>query len=100
MYGEKGECFLETDRKVSSYRLYLVNAKTMKHALVQCVTVRQTLSPSDQAPISRKSRKFSGTFGVTILFASSKRRRLEARNFAVIFVYTPLKTHEKTSFTE
>ena len=35
-----------------------------------------------------------------ILFVSSKRRRLEARNFAVIFVFIPFTTYEKTSFTE
>ena len=92
MYGEKGECFLETDRKVSSYRLYLVNAKTRKHALVRCVTVRQTLSPS--APV------FGHIWGDIIVFVSSKRRRIEGRNFAVIFIFIPFKTHEKTSFTE
>ena len=31
---------------------------------------------------------------------SQKRRRLEARNFGVILIFTPSKTYEKTSFTE
>ena len=35
-----------------------------------------------------------------ILFVSSKRRRLEARNFAVIFIFIPFTTYEKTSFAE
>ena len=35
-----------------------------------------------------------------ILFVSSKRRRLEARNFAVTFLFIPFTTYEKTSFTE
>ena len=35
-----------------------------------------------------------------ILYVSSKRRRLEARNFAVIFIFIPFTTHKKTSFTE
>ena len=35
-----------------------------------------------------------------ILFVSSKRRRLEARNFAAIFIFIPFTTYEKTRFTE
>ena len=31
---------------------------------------------------------------------SSKRRRLEARNFAVILIFVPFTTYEKTSFSE
>ena len=50
--------------------------------------------------VSRKSRNFSGVFRVTFLFVSSKRRRSEARNFAVIFVFLLFTTYEKTSFTE
>ena len=44
-------------------------------------------------PVSLKS-------GEIILFVSSKRRRLEARNFAVIFIFIPFTRYEKTSFTE
>ena len=54
----------------------------------------------DQEPVSRKSRNFSGAFRVTIFFRSSKWRRLEARNFAVILIVIPFTTYEKTSFTE
>ena len=39
---------------------------------------------------SRKSPNFSGAF----LFASSKRWRLEARNFAVILIFSPFTTYE------
>ena len=35
-----------------------------------------------------------------ILFVSSTRRGLEAPNFAVISIFTPFRTYEKTSFTE
>ena len=34
------------------------------------------------------------------LFVSAKRRRLEARNFAVILTFIPFTTYEKSSFTE
>ena len=52
-------------------------------------------------PVSRKSPKLFGRISVDIiLFVSSKRRRLEARNFAVIFIFIPFTTYEKTSFTE
>ena len=43
---------------------------------------------------------FRAYSGDIILFASSKRRRLEARNFAVTFIFIPFTTYEKTSFTE
>ena len=35
-----------------------------------------------------------------ILFVSSTRRGLEARDFAVISIFIPFRTNEKTSFTE
>ena len=38
--------------------------------------------------------------GAMILVVSSKRRRLEARNFAVILIFIPFTTYAKTSFTE
>ena len=38
--------------------------------------------------------------GDIILFVSSKRRRLKARNFAVILIFIPFTTYEKTSLTE
>ena len=48
-------------------------------------------------PVSRKSPNFSGD---VILFVSSKRRLLEARNFAGIFIFIPFTTYEITSFTQ
>ena len=43
---------------------------------------------------------FGRISGRLILFVSSKRRRLEARNFAVILIFIPFTTYEKTSLTE
>ena len=48
-----------------------------------------------------KSRELFGRIsGDIILFESSKRRRLEARDFAAILICVLFITHEKTSFTE
>ena len=48
-----------------------------------------------------KVPKLFGCFSSDItLFVSSKQRRLEARNFAVIYIFIPFTTYEKTSFTE
>ena len=49
---------------------------------------------------SKVPKLFGRISGDTILFVSSKRRRLEARNFAVILIFIPFTTYEKTSFTE
>ena len=38
--------------------------------------------------------------GAIIVFLFSKRRRLEARNLAVIFTFIPFTTYERSSFTE
>ena len=42
---------------------------------------------------------FGRISGDTILFVS-KRRCLEAQNFAFILIFIPFATYEKTSFTE
>ena len=52
------------------------------------------------ACLSKVPKRFGRISRDIILFVSSKRRRLEARNFAVIFIFIPLTTYEKTSFTE
>ena len=52
------------------------------------------------ARFSKVPKLFGRISGDIILFVSSKRRRLEARNFAVIFIFNPFTTYEKTSFTE
>ena len=51
------------------------------------------------ACFSKVPKLFRRISGDIILFVSSKRRRLEAQNFAVIFVFIPFTTYEKTSFT-
>ena len=52
--------------------------------------------PRFQGPVSRKSRNFSGD----IFLLSSKRRCSVSQNFAVILIFIPFTTYEKTSFTE
>ena len=52
------------------------------------------------ACFSKVPKLFGRISGDIILFVSSKLRRLEARNFAVIFIFIPFTTYEKTSFTE
>ena len=52
------------------------------------------------ARFSKVPKLFGRISGDIILFVSSKRKRLEARNFEVIFIFIPFTTYEKTSFTE
>ena len=49
---------------------------------------------------SKVPKLFGRVSGDIILFASSKRRRLEAQNFAVFFICFPFTTHEKPSPAE
>ena len=52
------------------------------------------------ACFSKVPKRFGRISGDIILFVSSKRRRVEARNFAVIFIFISFTKYEKTSFTE
>ena len=52
------------------------------------------------ARFSKVPKLFGRISGRIIFSVSSKRRGLEARNFAVILIYTPFTSYEKTSFTE
>ena len=52
------------------------------------------------ACFSKVPKLFGHISGDRILFVSSKLRRLEARNFAVTFIFIPFTTYEKTRFTE
>ena len=61
-------------------------------------SLSQSVRPG--ACFSKVPKPFGRISGDIILFVSSKRRRLEPRNFAVIFIYIPFTTYEKTSFTE
>ena len=56
------------------------------------------LSPG--ASFSKVPKLFGRNSGDIILFVSSKLRRFEARNFAVIFIFILFIIYEKTSFTE
>ena len=61
----------------------------------------QAMNNRDLGPVSRKFPKLFGRIsGDIILFVSSKRRRLEAQNFAVISTCIPFTTYDKTFFTE
>ena len=55
---------------------------------------------SPGACFSKVPKLFGRISGDIILFVSSKRRGLEARNFAFIFSFIPFTTYEKTSFTQ
>ena len=54
------------------------------------------LTTTPGACFSKVPKLFGRISGDIILFVSSKRRRLEVRNFAVIFIYIPFTTYEKT----
>ena len=52
------------------------------------------------ARFSKVPKLFGRISGDIILFVSSKRRGLGARNFAVALIFNPFTIYEKTSFTE
>ena len=52
------------------------------------------------ARFSKVPKLFGRISGDIFLFVSSKQRRLEARNFAVILNSIPFTTYQKTGFTE
>ena len=52
------------------------------------------------AGFSKVPKLFGRNSGDMILFVSSKPRRLQPRNFAVILIFTPFTSYQKTSFTE
>ena len=52
-----------------------------------------------QATVKWSIKLFGCISGDIILFVSSKQRRLEARNFAVILFFIPFTTNEKPSVT-
>ena len=49
------------------------------------------------ARFSKVPNLFGRISGDLILFVSSKRRRLEARNFSIVLIFIPFTTYEKTS---
>ena len=72
--------------------------KTLKRYFCYIISIVMVLFFNQRpflAPVSRKSLNFSGPFraGDIILFVSSKRRRLKARNYAVILTSIPFTTH-------
>ena len=61
---------------------------------------RKSAHTETGARFSKVPKLFGCSSSDIILFVSSKQRRLEARNFAVIWIFIPFTTYEKTSFTE
>ena len=53
-----------------------------------------------EARFSKVPKLFGHVSGDLILFVSSKRRDLEARNLAAISIFVLVTTYEKSSFTE
>ena len=54
-----------------------------------------------RGPFLKSPKTFQAAIsGYVILFVSSERRRLEARNFAFILIFIPFTTFEKTGFPE
>ena len=66
--------------------------------LIEVFMRRITCSPG--ARFSKDPKLFGRISGDIILLVSLKRRRLEARNFAVFLDVIPFTTYEQTSFTE
>ena len=64
----------------------------------QCYPPFVQLRPG--ARFSKVPKLFGRISDRIILFVYSKRRHLEARNFALILLYIPFTTYEKTSFAE
>ena len=55
---------------------------------------------NSRARFSKVPELFGQISGDTILFVSSKQRRLDAQDFEVIFIFIRFTKYEKTSFTE
>ena len=73
--------------------------KTSSYGLLTLLALLvERLAPG--RPFLESPEDFSGAFRVTIVFVSSKRRRLEERNLAVILIFIPFTTCRKTSLTD
>ena len=69
--------------------------------LVHCRVERdKEIMAAPGALFSKVQRLFGSISGDIILFVSSKRRRPEAQNFAVILIFIPYTNYENISFTE
>ena len=66
----------------------------VKEKIKACTELRHMpLSCTPGARFSKVPKLFGRISGDIILFVSSKRRRLEARNFAVAFAFIPFTTY-------
>ena len=78
-------------------------AQVLEHVIVFLPLLILLDRLRDWGPGTRFSnvpKLFGCISGNIILFVSSKRRHLEARNIPVILIFIPFTTYEKTSFTE
>ena len=78
----------------------LVSFRKKTSIISRITTKEQKLALVPEARFSKAPKLFGRISGDIILLVSLKRRRLEARNFAVILNVIPLTTYEKTSFSE
>ena len=75
--------------------------KTKTNAVWTTITIQGMISVLEPgARFSKVPKLFGRISGDIFLFVSSKQRRLEARNFAVILNSIPFTTYQKTGFTE
>ena len=78
------------------FRIYGQLLKTNVQKLHFCRAEQKT----PWARFSKVRKLFGRISGDIIPFVSSQRRRLEARDFAVILIFILFTTYEKASFTE
>ena len=102
-------------RNLGEQRLVRRSGTTSRSTALMVLCLRMHSSPSSEfltisaaryprrtpgARFSKVPKLFGRVSGDIILFVSSKQRRLEARNFAVILSSIPFTTYQKTGFTE
>ena len=93
-------CKVLSSRKQWLAMVILLTEKSF-FAVLWCAKTGGRRSARALGRVTQKVSKLFGRIsGDLILFVSSKRRRLEARNVAVIFIFISCTTCKKTSFTE
>ena len=91
------------NRYVENYAILNCNCLLVRMIILalEWIAMRAKNASLTLGPVSRKPRNFNGRIsGHIIFYVSSKRRGLEARNFAVILIFIPFTIYEKTSFNE
>ena len=88
------------DRVLRNYEYRPKHSKCERYCTLTLTYSTAPVPRTSGACFSKVPKLFGLISGDIVLFVSSKLRRLEARNFAVIFIFIPFTTYEKTSFTE